>query len=118
MNVSEEKSGQVPPGAPIEKTEEKTAEAPVKEAFGFKLGKKVLQMTITATEITRVEHDDDGDGQGLMEAKYKLSWKGITGKGMEKDVTIRFMMSTPEGTEEILLQQEMMALMQEARRRS
>jgi len=121
MNVSEDKADKAPAeaGALIEKTEENSAVAPVKvppekEAFGFKLGKKVLQMTITATEITRVEPDGD---QGLMEAKYKLTWQGITGKGLEKDVTIRFMMDTPEGTEDVLLQQEMMVLIQEAKRK-
>jgi len=36
---------------------------------------------------------------------------------MEKDVTIRFVQAAPEGTEEAMLQEEMMALMVEARRK-
>jgi hypothetical protein len=36
---------------------------------------------------------------------------------MEKDVTIRFVQATPDGTEEVMLQHEMMALMLEAKRR-
>jgi hypothetical protein len=52
-----------------------------------------------------------------VEAKYRLKWQGITGQGMEKDVTINSMQACDEGTEEILLQQEMMALMLEAKRR-
>lgn len=87
-----------------------------KTAYGFKLGQRALQMTITATEVTRVEPEDDS-GQTLVEAKYRLRWQGITGQGMEKDVTINFMQACDEGTEEALLQQEMMALMLEAKRR-
>ena len=88
------------------------AKMPDKEAFGFKVGKKVLKMTITATEISRVEGDE-----GLYEVRYKLRWEGVIGKGMEKDATIRIYQDVPEGTEEALLQEEMMALMLEAKRR-
>jgi hypothetical protein len=87
-----------------------------KTAYGFKLGQRTLQMTITATEVTRVEPADDS-GQALVEAKYRLRWQGITGQGLEKDVTINSMQACDEGTEEILLKQEMMALMLEAKRR-
>ncbi len=87
-----------------------------KTAYGFKLGQRTLQMTVTATEVTRVEPENDS-GMALVEAKYRLRWQGITGQGMEKDVTINFMQTCDEGTEEALLQQEMMALMQEAMRR-
>jgi len=91
-------------------------QAPAKEAFGYKIGQKTLEMTISATEINRVE-PEEGQGLGLVEAKYRLRWQGITGQGMEKDVTINFMQACDEGTEEVLLQQEMMALMLEAKRR-
>ena len=87
-----------------------------KTAYGFKLGQRTLQMTVTATEVTRVEPENDSS-QALVEAKYRLRWQGITGQGMEKDVTINFMQACDEGTEEALLQQEMMALMLEAKRR-
>lgn len=87
-----------------------------KTAYGFKLGQRTLQMTVTATEVTRVEPEDDS-GMTLVEAKYRLKWQGITGQGMEKDVTINFMQACDEGTEETLLQQEMMALMLETKRR-
>ncbi len=88
-----------------------------KEAYGFKIGQKVLQMTVSATELTRIEPDDDETGLALVEVKYRLRWEGITGQGMEKDVTISFTQEAPEGSEEVLLQQEMMALMLEAKRR-
>lgn len=87
-----------------------------KTAYGFKLRQRTLQMTITATEVTRVEPEDDS-GMAFVEAKYRLKWQGITGQGMEKDVTINFMQACDEGTEEALLQQEMIALMMEAKRR-
>lgn len=87
-----------------------------KTAYGFKLGQRTLQMTVTATEVTRVEPEDDS-GMAMVEAKYRLRWQGITGQGLEKDVTINFMQACDEGTEEALLQQEMMALMLEAKRR-
>lgn len=86
-----------------------------KTAYGFKLGQRTLQMTVTATEVTRVEPEDDS-GMAMVEAKYRLRWQGITDQGMEKDVTINFMQACDEGTEEALLQQEMMALMLEAKR--
>jgi len=119
MATTEKEKG---PGAaeqPAGKAEPITTEQPAGkgEAYGFKLGKKkVLQMTITATEINRVGNDEGGP-ESLMEVRYHLRWEGVTGQGMEKDVTIRFVQDTPEGTEEIILQQEMMALMLEAKRR-
>lgn len=96
----------------IEPGEKKPAVLPPKEAFGFKVGKKTLRMTITATEINRVEGEE-----GLYEVRYKLRWEGVLGQGMEKDVTIRIYQDVPEGTEESMLQQEMMGLMLEAKRR-
>jgi len=101
----------------VETGEKKAAEGPAvlpsKEAYGFRVGrKKTLKMTITATEINRVE-----DEEGLYEVRYKLRWEGVQGQGMEKDVTIRIYQDVPEGTEESMLQQEMMGLMLEAKRR-
>jgi len=103
-------------GCSLTKTEAGALLKSDKTAYGFKLGQRTLQMTITATEVTRVEPEDDSS-MALVEAKYRLKWQGITGQGMEKDVTINFMQASDEGTEESLLQQEMMALMLEAKRR-
>jgi len=91
-------------------------QAPAKEAFGYKIGQKILEMTISATEINRIE--TEGQDLGVVEAKYHLRWEGVIGAGMEKDVTIRFVQAAPEGTEEAMLQHEMMALMLEAKRRT
>lgn len=91
-------------------------QASTKEAFGYKMGQKTLHMTISAIEINRVEPDESQD-LGMVEVKYHLRWEGITGQGMEKDVSIRFVQAAPEGTEEVMLQQEMMTLMLEAKRR-
>lgn len=88
-----------------------------KEAYGFKIGQKTLKMTVSAVELTRIEPDEEETGLGVVEVKYRLRWEGITGQGMEKDVTIQFTMEAPDGTEEVLLQQEMMGLMLEAKRR-
>lgn len=104
-------------GCDLTKTEGGALLKSDKTAYGFKLGQRTLQMTITATEVTRVEPEDDSGRQALVEAKYRLRWQGITGQGMEKDVTINFMQACDEGIEETLLQQEMMALMLEAKRR-
>lgn len=91
-------------------------QAPAKEAFGFKIGQKTLEVTIIATEINRVEAEE-GQDLDLIEVKYRLRWEGITGQGMEKDVSIRFAQAAPEGTEDAMLQHEMMALMLEANRK-
>jgi hypothetical protein len=123
MGPTEKKEGPGATDQPAGKAEPITTEQPADkaaakgESYGFKLGKKkILQMTITATEINRVGNDEGGP-ESLMEVRYHLRWEGVTGQGMEKDITIRFVQDTPEGTEEIILQQEMMALMLEAKRR-
>jgi hypothetical protein len=103
-------------GGSDKKKEPGEPQAPAKEAFGYKIGQKTLEMTISATEINRVE-PEKGQDLGVVEAKYHLRWEGVTGQGMEKDVTIRFVQATPDGTEEVMLQHEMMALMLEAKRR-
>jgi hypothetical protein len=103
-------------GCDLTKTEGRALLKSDKTAYGFKIGQRTLQMTITATEVTRVELEDDLS-QALVEAKYHLKWQGITGQGMEKDITIHFIQDCDEGTEEALIQQEMMALMIEAKRR-
>jgi len=103
-------------GCGLPKTEAEALLKSDKTAYGFKVGQRTLQMTVTATEVTRVEPEEDS-GQAFVEAKYHLRWQGITGQGMEKDVTINFIQACDEGTEEILLQQEMMALILEAKRR-
>jgi len=119
MNMTEKEKGAAEGPAEtsaVETGEKKAAEGPAvlpsKEAYGFKVGKKTLKMTITATEINRVEGEE-----GLYEVRYKLRWEGVQGQGMEKDVTIRIYQDVPEGTEESMLQQEMMGLMLEAKRR-
>lgn len=64
-------------------------------------------MTISAKEINRVE-TEKGQDLGVVEAKYHLRWEGVTGAGMEKDVIIRIVKAAPEGTEGVMLQEEMM----------
>ncbi len=103
-------------GCGLTKTEAAALLKSDKTAYGFRLGQRTLKMIVTATEVTRVEPEDNSS-QALVEARYRLKWQGITGQGMEKDVTINFMQACDEGTEEALLQQEMMALMLEAKRR-